>query len=243
MGKKVINSLTKKDGNKLGRRKQKMYNDKHLDYFIMFNGKGVVIERMLDSELNDKPDTNIAEWIPNEISMERRSMLPSFAGPISEMLSMDHGIKAGDFAAMSTCMVGSGVDDHWRSDTHTQMVMSAIKHDIPMTTICLEDTHEEVVSKVLGTIKSYEKPAMLKPYIHQTDSEFYQQIEKYKAEYDKNNDDHHTAWCGPVFDSNMLPISRSINTDNVVMNEIFLRARTCGKSINIPTPIVGVECK
>ena len=136
--KKAINSLTKKDGNKLGKQKRKR--------------KWLELE--FKSKINPLDLKAFAKDIIESTGERReRLMLPSFAGTISEILSMDHGIKAGDFASIGVTVVGGGEANHWKSGTYMQVIMSAMKHDIPLVRICLEDDHEEVISRVLDTIK------------------------------------------------------------------------------------------
>ena len=134
--KKIINSLTKKDGNKLGKRKKER--------------KWLELE--FKSKMNPLDIKAFAKDIIESTGERReRLMLPSFAGTISEILSMDHGIKAGDFTSMGVAVVNE--DEHWKSGIHTQTLISAMKQDIPIITTHLEVDHEEVISKVLDTIK------------------------------------------------------------------------------------------
>lgn len=224
--KKVINSLTKKDGNKLGKRKKER--------------KWLELE--FKSKINPLDIKAFAkDIIESTGERKERLILPSFAGTISEILSMDHGIKAGDFASIGVAAVGACGDGHWRSGIRTQKLISAMKQDIPIITTHLEVDHEEVISKVLDTIKNQESPTVFKPYVHQDESEFYKQIKKlYTTNDDLNNDDHHTVWCGPIIDHDRLNIGSSRNNYEV-QNEIFLRARNVGISINLTTPIIKVD--
>lgn len=230
MGKKMLNNLTKKDGNKLGRRKQKMYNNPNIK-------KGVCNKRVDIDDLDDKLSF-MADWIPNEVSIDK--MLASFAESLTPVLSMDRGIPAGDFTAMGLTAVGGAEDSHWRSGVHIQMLLSAIKHDHNTLAMCLEEDPNDVIKRVEDMVKDYNQPTMFKPYIHQTESEFYKQIEKYKSEYDKNNDDHHAVWCSPMVDHDLLTLGCSKNNDEVD-NTIFLRARTFGKSVVRPNIIYPVK--
>ena len=225
MGKKINNSLTRKDGNKLGKRKKE--------------------REWLKIEFKDKMNPLDIKAFAKDIiesTGERRERLylPSFTGPVSEVLSMDHGIKAGDFASIGVAVVGGGEANHWKSGTHMQMIMSAMKHDIPLVTMCLEDNHEEVISRVLDTIKEYESPTVFKPYIHQDENEFYKQIEKYKNMNRLEDDDNHAVWCGPIIDYDRSIIGSSRNNDEV-NNEMFLRARNVGKSIVYPNVLFPVK--
>lgn len=230
--KNVINNLTKKDGNKLGKRKQKMYNDPNIE-------KGVLIKRVNIDDLYDGSGVMV-DWIPNEVSMDKRLTFPSFAGSLSPVLSMDHGIPAGDFAAMGIIAVSDAEDSHWRSGVHMQMLISAMKHEHSTIAVCLEEDPNDVIKRVENMVKDYNQPTTFKPYSYQTESEFYKQIEKYKAEYDKNNDDHHAVSCGPMIDHDLLSVGRSKNNDEV-NNAIFLRARTFGKSVVRPDIIYPVK--
>lgn len=226
MGKKINNSLTRKDGNKLGKRKKER--------------KWLELE--FKSKMNPLDIKAFAKDIIESTGERReRLYLPSFAGPVSEVLSMDHGIKAGDFASIRVAVVGGGEDNHWKSGTHMQMIMSAMKHDIPLARICLEDDHEEVISRVLDTIKEYERPTLPDVFIHSDDAMLFRlNREMQDQDTNLNNDDHHAVWCGPIIDHDRSIIGSSRNNDEV-NNEIFLRARNVGKSIVYPNVLFPVK--
>lgn len=242
MGKKVINSLTRKDGNKLGKRKQKMYNSKYLDSLgvyamrklseldkkslnpfysyvspqrnIMFSHpsmeKGVVIKRIFDSELNDEPG-NIAEYVPSEASMDRRLYLPSFAGSISEVLSMDHGIKAGDMACIS---VVQHTDDMFKSNIMQTAMMHAKENGAHVATMCLEIDMEEHMRRM---------NKLCNPKIPVDDD--------YKWEYKPL-----------LLDEADMELRLEKKRDkNARLETIFMQARTLGKSISLTAPIVKVD--
>ncbi len=133
--KKIMNNLTKKDGNKLGKRKRE--------------------KEWLKIEFKSKMDTIVIKAFAKDIiesTGERRERLylPSFAGLVSEVLSMDHGIKAGDMACISAVQ---HTDDMFKSNIIQTTMMYAKENGARVVTMCLEDDHEEVISRVLDTIK------------------------------------------------------------------------------------------
>lgn len=242
MGKKAINSLTKKDGNKLGKRKQKMYSGKHLDNLGVYAmrklagtdenslnpfysyvtpqrqtmyanpnmEKGVHIKCAIVDELDDELSV-MADWVPNEVSMDRRLYLPSFAGPVSEILSMDHGIKAGDMACIS---VVQHTDDMFKSNIMQTAMMYARENGVHVATTCLEIDMEEHIRRL---------NKLCNPKIPVDDD--------FKWEYK------------PVLldEADVELRLEKKREKNARFETIFMKARRCGESIKLTTPIVKVD--
>lgn len=226
MGKKLINSLTKKDGNKLGKLKRKR--------------KWLELE--FKSKINPLDIKAFAkDIIESTGECKERLMMPSFAGSISEVLSMDKGISAGDFVSIGVTAVNGGKDNRWKSGMHVQTLISAMKHDISTATMRLEVDHEEVISRVLDTIKKYERPTLPTVHIHSDDTTLFRLKREIQVQdINLNNDDRHAVWCGPIIDHDRSNIGSSRNNDEVD-NEIFLRARNVGKSIVYPNILIPVK--
>ena len=242
MGKKINNSLTRKDGNKLGKRKQKIYSGKHLDSLgvyamrkltgmdgnslnpfysyvspqrnVMFSHpnieKGTHIKRVVVDELDDELSV-MADYIHNKVAMDRRFMLPSFADPISDILSIDHGIKAGDMVCFSTIQ---DTDDMFRNNI-MQTAMMYARENIPhVATMCLEIDMEEHMRRI---------NKLCNPKIPVDDD--------FKWEYK------------PVLldEADMELYIEKKHDKNTRLEAIFMQARRCGKSIKLTTPIVKVD--
>ena len=232
--KKINNSLTRKDGNKLGKRKQKLYNKNSCMEKYMF-------ERVNVNDLDNEYPSTIADYIYNEVSIDKRLKLPSFIESLTPVLSVDRGIPAGDFASIGVVVVGDEEHNHWKNGRHMQMLVSAMKHEHNTIDMCLEEDPKEVINRVLDTIKKYERPTLPTVHIHNDDTTLFGlKREMQVQDTNLNNDDHHAVWCGSIIDQDMLNIGSSRNNDEV-QYQIFLRARNFGKGINLTTPIIKVD--
>lgn len=138
MGKKILNSLTKKDGNKLGKRKREK--------------EWLKIE--FKSRMNPIDIKSLAEDILERIDEKREtSVLPNITGVISEILSMDKGMSSGDFMACCTVGVG-GEQDLWRSNiSHMTMMQAMESSRIPKVIIGMETNKDEIINRMKAYIK------------------------------------------------------------------------------------------
>lgn len=213
MGKKVINNLTKKDGNKLGKRKRE--------------------RTWLNIEFKNRMTPLDIKAFANDIltstgERNERLILPSFAGKLSKVIGMDHGIPAGDFATIGA-IAYHPEDNMFKSNTHALMVLHAMKHDTPIFSIDLEDGYENTIGKVLNHAKEKEYPILQQPFLLENNGEFYQQIRKFTN--DNNHDDHHAIWCGPMMDNSPLPINGFSNKHGMDAEKVFYRARELAKNM------------
>ena len=241
--KKILNSLNKKDGNKLGRRKRE-------EEWLKLEFK---------SKMNPVDIKAFAKDILENIGERKeRLMLPKFTGTLSEILSMDKGISGGDFTACCTVGVG-GEQDLWRSNVSHLMMMQAMKHKTPIVTIGTEIDKDEMINRMYEYIKDNPPETMIFPYsvekpIMDRDilSEYTSNLKLRPA---PNVTDEEYKWDGPIVDKKpewlnprmmdyISPIGESMDAKTYeACNQIFLRARTLGKTMAMSEAIFPVKIK